>query len=80
MSFGGALSAGRTVAGIWKCIWESNKHKCGNEGRNSEADVISETGGKGEDTLEVQVKALMKHCTALSEWEERGKIGVRDWY
>lgn len=63
-----------------ECIWESNKHKCGNEGRNSEADVISETGGKGEDTLEVQVKALMKHCTALSEWEERGKIGVRDWY
>lgn len=65
------LSAGKTLTGIWKCIWESTKHKCGNEGRNSEADVISGTG-------KVQIKALMKHCTALSDWDESGKIGVRD--
>lgn len=74
------LSAGKTVTGIWTCIWERTKHKCRNEGRNSKTDVISGTGRKGEDTLEVQIKALMKHWTALSDWDERGKIGVHDWY
>lgn len=48
VSFGGALSAGRTVARIWKYIQESNKHKCGNGGRHSEAGVISGTEEKGE--------------------------------
>lgn len=62
------LSSGKTVNGIW----ESTKHKCVNEGRNSEADVISGTGEKGEGTLEAQIKALMKHWTALSDWDERG--------
>lgn len=74
------LSAGKTLTGIWKCIWEGTKHKGGNEGKNSEADVISGTGKKGQDILEVQIKALMKHWTALSDWDERGKIGIRDWY
>lgn len=74
------LCAGKTVTGIWKCIWKSTKHKCGNEGRNSEADLISGIGNKGEDILEVRIEALMKHGTALSDWDGRGKIGVRDWY
>lgn len=55
------LSAGKTLTGIWKCIRENTKHKCGNEGRSSEADVIGGTGKKGEDTLKVQIEALMKH-------------------